>query len=106
MNVYQYIEKETDAARLYGGIRAILSEMDSRGRYPEDWEIKRIQRLADNKYNTLMFTKLARELYNAHYNYYCYVAFDFILEAVKNAYNDILTYDIEKLHKHIKENYI
>lgn len=47
MTVYKYIETETDSAKLYDGIRAILREMDKRGRYPEDWEIKKIQRLAD-----------------------------------------------------------
>lgn len=50
MNVYTYIKKETDAAKLYAGIRAILGELDNRGRYPEDWEIKKIQRLADARY--------------------------------------------------------
>lgn len=47
MTVYQYIKAETDSKKLYDGIRAILEEMDRRGRYPEDWEIKIIQRLAD-----------------------------------------------------------
>lgn len=47
MTVYQYIKIETDSTKLYDGIRAILREMDRRGRYPEDWEIKKIQRLAD-----------------------------------------------------------
>lgn len=47
MTVYQYIKTETDSTKLYDGIRAILREMDKRGRYPEDWEIKKIQRLAD-----------------------------------------------------------
>lgn len=47
MTVYQYIKTETDAKKLYDGIRAILREMDKCGRYPEDWEIKKMQRLAD-----------------------------------------------------------
>lgn len=47
MTVFQYIKTETDSTKLYDGIRAILREMDRRGRYPEDWEIKKIQRLAD-----------------------------------------------------------
>lgn len=47
MTVYQYIKTETDSTKLYDGIRAILREMDKRGRYPEDWEIKTIQRIAD-----------------------------------------------------------
>ena len=47
MTVYQYIKTETDIKKLYNGIRAILEDMDRRGRYPEDWEIKKIQRIAD-----------------------------------------------------------
>ena len=47
MTVYKYIKTETDSTKLYDGIRAILRDMDRRGRYPEDWEIKKIQRLAD-----------------------------------------------------------
>lgn len=50
MSVYEYIKKETDPRKLYDGIRAILMEMDRRGRYPEDWQIKRIQRAADARY--------------------------------------------------------
>ena len=50
MNVYTYIKNETAATKLYAGIRAILGELDNRGRYPEDWEIKKIQRLADARY--------------------------------------------------------
>ena len=54
MTVYQYIKTETDSTKLYDGIRAILREMDRRGRYPEDWEIKKIQRLADARAEELM----------------------------------------------------
>ena len=54
MTVYQYIKAETDSTKLYDGIRAILREMDRRGRYPEDWEIKKIQRLADARAEELM----------------------------------------------------
>ena len=50
MSVYEYIKKETDPRKLYDGIRAILMEMDRCGRYPEDWQIKRIQRAADARY--------------------------------------------------------
>ena len=53
MSVYEYIEKETDPTKLYDGIRAILQKMDERGRYPEDWIIKRIQRAADARYYEL-----------------------------------------------------
>lgn len=53
MTVYEYIRRETDPAKLYSGIRAILGEMDERGRYPEDWEIKQIQRVADARYDEL-----------------------------------------------------
>lgn len=45
-----YIEKATTAAGFYDAIRAILKEADQRGKYPEDWHIKTIQRAADAKY--------------------------------------------------------
>ena len=47
MTVYQYIKNCNDKDKLYPGIREILGAMR---RYPEDWEIKRIQRLADARY--------------------------------------------------------
>ena len=50
MNVYDYIKKETDPIKLYDGIRAILQKMYESGRYPQDWEIKRMQRAADARY--------------------------------------------------------
>lgn len=53
MTVYSYIENETDPSKLYEGIRSILGEMDRRGKYPEDWEVKKIQRLADARYEKL-----------------------------------------------------
>ena len=53
MTVYEYIKTETDAAKLYSGIRAILSNMDKKGKYPDDWEIKKMQRAADARYNEL-----------------------------------------------------
>lgn len=53
MTVYEYIRRETDPAKLYSGIRAILGEMDERGHYPEDWEVKQMQRIADARYNKL-----------------------------------------------------
>ena len=33
MTVYQYIKTETDRKKLYNGIRAILEEMDERGKW-------------------------------------------------------------------------
>jgi hypothetical protein len=57
MSVYEYIKTETDPTKLYDGIRAILTKMDARGRYPEDWEIKRMQRAADARYTELTETK-------------------------------------------------
>ena len=55
MNVYEYIKLETDPNKLYDGIRKILWDRVVRGkRYPEDWEIKKIQRLADARYAELV----------------------------------------------------
>lgn len=53
MTVYEYIKTETDATKLYNGIRAILSDMDKKGKYPADWEIKKMQRAADARYIAL-----------------------------------------------------
>lgn len=53
MTPYEYIRTETDPSKLYAGVRAILTEMDACGKYPEDWEIKKLQRLADVKYYEL-----------------------------------------------------
>lgn len=53
MTVYQYIRTENNPYHLYEGIREILRRMDERGAYPEDWTIKRIQRLADARYAEL-----------------------------------------------------
>lgn len=50
MNVYDYIRTETNPLKLYDGIREILKY---RRNYPEDWEIKQIQRLADARYSEL-----------------------------------------------------
>lgn len=50
MSVYEYIKTETDPRKLYDGIRAILRDLDAHGRYPQDWEIKRMQRAADARY--------------------------------------------------------
>lgn len=58
MTVYEYIKTETDPAKLYDGIRAILTKMDTRGCYPEDREIKKMQRTADARYIELTKTKL------------------------------------------------
>lgn len=50
---------------------------------------------------------LARRLQDKYYNYYCTVYFDFIVEAVENALNDLEgVCDLEELHACIKENYI
>ena len=46
----EFIENATEAAGLYDGIRAILREADRRGKHPEDWHIKTLQRAADAKY--------------------------------------------------------
>ena len=55
MSVYakakQYIESAENADSLYGDIRAILSK--NMNNYPEDWQIKSLQRLADAKYSEL-----------------------------------------------------
>lgn len=52
-------------------------------------------------------TKIARELFNKYYNYYCTVYFDFIVEAVENALDDgCRCDDLEEMHEYIKENYI
>lgn len=53
MTVYQYIEQETNRNKLYDGIKNILKQMDKQGHYPEDWEVKKIQRVADARYNEL-----------------------------------------------------
>lgn len=53
MTVYEYIKTETDATKLYKGIRAILLDMDKKGKYPDDWEIKKMQRAADARYIAL-----------------------------------------------------
>lgn len=51
--------------------------------------------------------KIARELLNNYYNYYCCVYFDFILEAVENALEDgINANNLDEIHNHIKQNYI
>lgn len=52
------------------------------------------------------YEKIARDLLERYYNYYCTVYFGFIVEAVENAVDDLGTFDREKLHEHIIENYI
>lgn len=47
---FDFIKNCTDKSGLYDGIRSILKEADNKGRYPEDWHIKTIQRAADAKY--------------------------------------------------------
>lgn len=51
--IYEYIKTETNPEKLYNGIRAIVSDMDKKGMYPDDWEIKKIQRAADARYIAL-----------------------------------------------------
>ena len=50
-SIERYIANETDPRRLYDGVRERLAR---RMNYPEDWEIKRLQRLADARYSVLM----------------------------------------------------
>lgn len=57
-------------------------------------------------FNAKLYEKIARDLCDKYYNYYCTVYFGFIVEAVENSIKDIHTYDIEKLHANIKEYYI
>lgn len=56
MNPYskclKYIANASDPKRLYDDIRRILSEAGDRD-YPEDHQIKRLQRLADAKHKEL-----------------------------------------------------
>lgn len=47
----EFIEDATDRSTLYDGIRAILKE--DMAHYPEDWQIKRLQQLADAKYEEI-----------------------------------------------------
>ena len=47
----EFIKNATDKATLYSGVREILSA--DMVHYPEDWEIKTLQRLADAKYQEL-----------------------------------------------------
>lgn len=47
-----YIRTATNPNTLYDDIRAILRK-DLRN-YPEDYQIKRLQREADNKYNEIL----------------------------------------------------
>lgn len=47
----EFIEDATDRSTLYDGIRAILKE--DIVHYPEDWQIKRLQQLADAKYEEI-----------------------------------------------------
>ena len=53
MTVYEYIKTETDPTKLYNGIRNILLDMDKKGKYPDDWEIKKIQGAADARFMAL-----------------------------------------------------
>lgn len=50
---WNFIAACKDAGELYAGLRAILREADERGKYPEDWHIRALQRAADHKYEQL-----------------------------------------------------
>lgn len=51
---------------------------------------------------------IARDLENTYYNYYMYVCFSFIVEAVENTLKDFKMEikPLSTIHNHIKENYI
>ena len=51
--------------------------------------------------------EIARDLENTYYNYYMYVCFSFIVEAVENTLKDFKMEipHLSKIHSHIKENY-
>ena len=54
-----------------------------------------------------IYRDLARQLYNTYYDYYCTVAFDFIVKAVYNSVIDLQgVIDLPDLHQNIIENYI
>ena len=51
-----------------------------------------------------IYRDLARQLYNTYYDYYCTVAFDFIVEAVYNSVIDLQgVIDLPDLHQNIIE---
>ncbi len=54
------------------------------------------------------YREIASNLQWKYYNYYCYVFFDFIVEAVENTIKDFYgeVKPLEEIHQHIKENYI
>lgn len=51
----EYIKTATERSTFYDGIRAILKE--DMAHYPEDWQVKELQRLADAKYEELSVEK-------------------------------------------------
>lgn len=51
-----------------------------------------------------MIEEIANEL--SCRNYYMTVAYGFIVEAVENAIGDLNSTDIDKIDRHIRENYI
>lgn len=107
MTVYGYIKTETDKSRLYQGIREILEDMDKRGKYPEDWEIKKIQRLADEKYAQIelaeRFCKAIKALTENEYaieNMESYLAIHFPIWMEKWAHDpEGLTSELEHFSK-------
>lgn len=55
----KYIDNATESAGLYEGVRKIMKEaMEAetplKDTYPEDWQIKSLQRMADAKYSQLL----------------------------------------------------
>ncbi len=59
------------------------------------------------KTNIDALRELANELYWKYCDYYWTVNFNFLMEAVDNAIQDLYgVVDLEDLHQHIKENYI
>jgi len=51
----EFIKTATERSTFYDGIRAILKE--DMAHYPEDWQVKELQRLADAKYEELSADK-------------------------------------------------
>ena len=57
---------------------------------------------------TRLYNQIARELQEHYPNYYSYVYFGFIVEAVENTLKDFKQKikPLDEIHNHIKENYI
>lgn len=48
--IKQYIEHCANPEELYPAVRNMLTVLDGKGRYPEDREVKELQRLCDSKH--------------------------------------------------------